>query len=264
MNVAEIMQKRQEGRGNSVPAPLRSIPLVHDPDTQSLSLVQPISNRGDREQDPREQNTQEMARITQPIGSERRVKAQQVLEMIKQRRSIGQVTTESPSREQIESLLEAATYAPNHHVNEPWRFFVVTGAAREELGAMMAASLRMNAQDITHEKMQVLTQRERLKPLRAPVIITVTVPAKQDVKDLFIEDVEAAAAATQNMLLMAEAMGLATIWRTGDAAYDPWIKRWFGLTPEDHIVGFIYLGYAKNARAMRTPTPFAEKTIWMC
>ncbi|HET8844972.1 MAG TPA: nitroreductase family protein, partial [Ktedonobacteraceae bacterium] len=42
-----------------------------------------------------------------------------VVESIKRRRSIGQMTSEQPSREQIESLLEAATYAPNHHVTEP-------------------------------------------------------------------------------------------------------------------------------------------------
>src|SRR5713226_1924298 len=57
-----------------------------------------------------------------------------VLETIKQRRSVGQVTAEEPTREQIERILEAATYAPSHHVTEPWHFFVITGAAREGLG----------------------------------------------------------------------------------------------------------------------------------
>src|SRR4051794_13169267 len=48
-----------------------------------------------------------------------------VFETIKQRRSVGQVTQEEPTRGQIERLLEAATYAPNHHVTEPWHFFVL-------------------------------------------------------------------------------------------------------------------------------------------
>ena len=55
-----------------------------------------------------------------------------ILEIIKQRRSIGKVTSERPTREQIERILQAATHAPNHHKVEPWRFFVLAGHARQE------------------------------------------------------------------------------------------------------------------------------------
>ena len=78
-----------------------------------------------------------------------------------------------------------------------------------------------------------------------------------------IEDIEAAAAAVQNMLLAAEELGLGTIWRTGDAAYDPLVKRWFGLTPDDHIVAFVYVGFPEGSRQMRVPTPFSAKTTWL-
>ena len=37
-----------------------------------------------------------------------------VFDIIQQRRSIGKMTDERPTREQIERLLEAATHAPNH------------------------------------------------------------------------------------------------------------------------------------------------------
>ena len=50
-----------------------------------------------------------------------------VFDIIKQRRSVGQFTQDQPTRAQIERLLEAATYAPNHCVAEPWHFFVLTG-----------------------------------------------------------------------------------------------------------------------------------------
>ena len=64
-----------------------------------------------------------------------------VFETIKRRRSIGKMTAERPTRQQIEKLLEAATHAPNHHKVEPWKFFVLAGKAREALGAVMAESL---------------------------------------------------------------------------------------------------------------------------
>lgn len=182
---------------------------------------------------------------------------------IKQRRSVGQLTDQEPTRAQIERLLEAATYAPSHHVTEPWHFFVITGAAREELGALMAASIRPTLKDLPSEKLQLRLWKERNKPLRAPVIITVAIKEIQDIEGMLVENIEAAAAATQNMLIAAEEMGLATLWRTGDSAYDPLVKRWFGLGGDDHIVGFIYVGYPKVLRQMRTPTHFSEKTTWM-
>jgi nitroreductase len=184
-------------------------------------------------------------------------------DIIKQRRSIGQFTREQPTQAQIERLLDAATYAPNHHVAEPWHFFVLTGMAREDLGEIMAASLRARLDEQDSEAVQLRLWKERQKPLRAPVIITVATKEEPRKNESMIEDIEATAAAVQNMLLAAEEMGLGTIWRTGDAAYDPLVKRWFGLTSADHIVAFVYVGFPACTRQMRVPTPFSAKTTWL-
>ncbi len=193
--------------------------------------------------------------------------AVRVLDVIKHRRSVGQVTQEQPTQAQIEQMLEAAVYAPSHHVTEPWHFFVVTGTARERLGDAMAASLaaRMEKYDegLPEEKKRVKLLRERNKPLRAPVIIVATMRGALHQEGLLIENIEATAAAVQNMLLTAEEMGLATLWRTGDTAYDPVVKRWFGLALQDHIVGFIYVGYPKVTRSARIPTHYSVKTTWL-
>ncbi|HKV59453.1 MAG TPA: nitroreductase family protein, partial [Ktedonobacteraceae bacterium] len=96
-----------------------------------------------------------------------------VFETIKQRRSIGKMTPERPSRQQIERLLEAATHAPNHHKVQPWKFIVLAGPAREELGALMAASLAGRLADTSSEKAQAMLNKERNKLMRAPVVIVV-------------------------------------------------------------------------------------------
>lgn len=46
-----------------------------------------------------------------------------------ERRSIGRVRQDPTPRETIERLREAAIWVPNHHLTEPWHFFVGTGAA---------------------------------------------------------------------------------------------------------------------------------------
>jgi nitroreductase len=190
------------------------------------------------------------------------IQSPSVFETIRQRRSNGLMKQDLPSKEQIERLLEAAIYAPNHHITEPWRFFVITGSAREKLGEVMAKALEGH---LTGEKpardLEIL-QKERMKPLRAPAIIAVSVSAVERKED-FWERIEAGSAAVQNMLLTAQEMGLATIWRTGSAAYDPLVKQWFGLTPEDHIVAFVYVGFASTQRPARVPASFVPKTTWL-
>lgn len=186
-----------------------------------------------------------------------------IFETIKSRRSIGKMTEQQPSREQIERILEAATHAPNHYKVEPWKFFVLAGKSREELGEVMAEALaeRLDASIVSNA--QPLLNKERHKLLRSPVVIVVAAESPEQPKVLAIENIEAVAAAVQNMLLTAEELGLAAMWRTGDAAYDPHIKGWLGLAPEDHIVAFVYLGFPAIPKLERHPIPFAEKTTWL-
>jgi nitroreductase len=186
-----------------------------------------------------------------------------VFETIKRRRSIGKMTGERPSREQIERLLEAATHAPNHHKVQPWKFIVLAGKARERLGAVMAESLAGRLEETASDKAQAVLNKERTKLLRAPVIIVVVAEPPHQPKVLEIENIEATAAAVQNMLLAAEELGLACMWRTGDAAYDPRVKQWLGLAPGEHIVSMLYVGFPAIPRLERVPIPFKEKTTWL-
>lgn len=190
-----------------------------------------------------------------------------VFETIKNRRSIGKMTSARPTRQQIEHLLEAATHAPNHHKVQPWRFIVLAGEARAKLGDVMAASLTERLSNGTTKldpgKMRPLIDKERNKLLRSPIVIVAVAEHPAQPKVLAIENIEATAAAVQNMLLTAEEMGLAAMWRTGDAASDPHVKRWLGIDVEDHIVAFVYLGFPAIPKLERHPMPFGEKTTWI-
>ena len=186
-----------------------------------------------------------------------------VFETIKNRRSIGKMTGERPSRWQIARLLEAATHAPNHYKVQPWKFIVLAGSVREELGAIMADALAIRLEESGNQKAQALLDKERNKLMRSPVVIVVVAEPPQQQKVLEIENIEATAAAVQNMLLAGEEMGLACMWRTGDAAYDPLVKQWLGLRPEEHIVSFLYVGFPAIPHLERHPIPFEEKTTWL-
>jgi nitroreductase len=186
-----------------------------------------------------------------------------IFDVIKRRRSIGKMTGERPTREQIGRLLEAATHAPNHHNVQPWKFIVLAGDAREELGVVMAESLADRIEETSSDKAQAMLHKERSKLLRSPVVIVVVAEPPHQPNVLEIENIEAVAAAVQNMLLVAEEMELACMWRTGDAAYAPPVKRWLGLAAGEHIVALLYVGYPAIARLERVPIPFEEKTTWL-
>ncbi len=150
----------------------------------------------------------------------------------------------------------------NHRLTEPWRFFVVAGQARNALGDAMVASQAASLAELD-EAAQAAIAKARAKPLRAPVIIAVAVEPFIGPKVIEIEEVEAGAAAIQNMLLAAPALGLAAMWRTGEASYDPYVKAFFGLAPTSHILGFVYVGYPDMTALEARRRPAAEVTRWM-
>ena len=170
-----------------------------------------------------------------------------VLKALESRRSMARVRSDRPPRELVERVIAAAAWAPNHFKTEPWRFAVVSGRAREALGAVMEESLRAALETAPDERspseIAAALEKERNKPLRAPVVIAVAAIPSQEPKVVVVEELAAVAAGVQNMLLAAEAVGLGAMWRTGKPAYDPRVKSFLGFPENAHIVAFVYLGY---------------------
>jgi nitroreductase len=182
-----------------------------------------------------------------------------VFEAIHTRHSIGQVKPDPVPRELIEKILSAAVQAPNHYQVRPWRFVVMTGASREKLGEAMAQSTRASKPDATEDELH----KDRGKLLRAPVVIAVAVDKPGLTKAKEIENICAAAAAVQNMLLAAHALGLAAMWRTGPSATDPAIKQFFGWEADQHLIGFVYIGYPQHEATPHGRPSFEDRTVWL-
>jgi nitroreductase len=185
-----------------------------------------------------------------------------VLEALRIRRMMPRVRPERPPRELIERVIEAAAWAPNHYKTEPWRFLVLAGEAREELGAVMESALRAQLDDPGSAESTALLERERRKPLRAPVVIVVAVVPSDQPKVVPIEELAASAAAVQNMLLAAQALGLGAMWRTGSPAYHPSVKRHLGIPEHGHLLAFLYLGYPDPLPVPERTRDAAQHTSW--
>ncbi len=163
---------------------------------------------------------------------------------IRERRTIGRFSDRPVTREQIERLVEAAIWAPNHRNTEPWCFHVVAGAAREEMARVVGAGLNEGAARAALSKLT-----------RAPAFIVISQLRQEEDPILDLEDYAACSCATQNLLLAAHAEGLAAKWSTGMLAQYPAAKKHLGLAPIDRIVAYIYLGQAADGvpEAKRQP-----------
>lgn len=181
------------------------------------------------------------------------------MKAIHYRYSAGKMRSDPISRELIEKLLDAAVQAPNHYKVRPWRFVVVSGDGRIRLGNLMAEVLQQKYPELKAEALE----KERAKPLRSPILIAIGVDKPTEAKVLEIENICAAAAACQNILLTAQALGLGAHWRTGDAARDPLIKKFLGLSEDQHLIAFLYIGIPEVSPEPYQRPGFEDRTTWV-
>jgi len=143
-----------------------------------------------------------------------------------------------PTQEHLATVLQAAVRAPDHGRLRPWRFMLIEGNQRRKFGEMLAASALRRVPGLSAGDLA----RERDKAQRAPLIIVVACRVVTGTKVPVIEQILAAGAAAQNILLALHTLGYVAAWKTGEAAYDPEVKKSLGLAVDDHLVGFIYTG----------------------
>ncbi|HVE93869.1 MAG TPA: nitroreductase family protein [Acidimicrobiales bacterium] len=163
------------------------------------------------------------------------------LEALFARRSIGRLTTPAPSPEELTTILRAAAAAPDHLELRPWRFVVLEGDGKDAFGAVLADAYLARCAAKGEEPHPAKETKERTKLGRAPVVVVVCAVHRGDAVP-FIEQFASAAAAAQNALLAATALGYGSMWRTGDPAYDANVMAALGLATTDAVVGFLYIG----------------------
>jgi nitroreductase len=177
------------------------------------------------------------------------------IQAIETRRTVSNLVEPAPGPDALARAFQAAVSAPDHKRLRPWRFLVIEGEARLQLGRLMADALKQREPNAPPE----LLAKEGQKALRAPLIVVVTATIQPDVPGAPpVEQTLALGAATQNLLLALHAQGFGTAWKTGPAAYCPIVKSGLGLRPEDLIIGFIYVGTVGEPVKAAPPPPHQD------
>ncbi len=145
----------------------------------------------------------------------------------------------------LAAILENANWAPTHGMTEPWRFFVFTGAGRQRLADFSASLYEKVTQESEFRPEKV--EKLKTQPLLAPIVIGLGMKRQEIEKIPEIEEVEAVAAAVQNMHLTASAVGMAAFWSSPPISYTDEMRSWLGLEDErDKCLGFFYLGWPES------------------
>ncbi len=138
----------------------------------------------------------------------------------------------------LDQILEAGLHAPDHGKLRPWRFVLISGAAKADFANAAVAALRARDPSATEPE----AERMRGKIMAPPLIVALGMHIVPEHKIPEIEQVLAVGAGAMNMLNAAHALGFGGVWVTGPNAYDPAVASALGFEPPDRLAGFLYLG----------------------
>jgi nitroreductase len=165
-------------------------------------------------------------------------------ELVHARRTTKVFGSEPVDRATVEELLELARWAPNHHLTNPWRFYVLGPAAlarlKDAAGAEAAAKLD-----------------------RAPTLIAVGATQYGDDPVQDEEDLLATGCAAFLVLLGAQERGLASYWRTPAVLRTEAGREALRVAEDVHLIGLLHLGPRRQEQPVPERAPVDDVVSWL-
>jgi nitroreductase len=202
-----------------------------------------------------------------------------LFDAIKGRKSIRRFKPTPVPDEDIKKILDAGRWAPSANNTQPWSFIVVKD--RELLRNMAAAVREMIDRMVPFAENE--KQSQRLSAYKnnyytffehAPAMVVVLMEAYDAGTDRLLakmgysaEDIkrlrpspglQSVAAAIQNMLLAAYALGYSSCWMTGPTVAQEAFEKLFGFGKEKFVAALLPLGEADENPPSRPRRPIEE------
>jgi nitroreductase len=159
----------------------------------------------------------------------------------------------------VAALLELADWAPNHGNTQPWQFVVYADAAK-----FCAQHAELYQQNTAAENFNPTTFNNLTHMGDNVSHIVIASMKRGDLPKIPpFEEVAAASAAVQNLLIGATALNIASFWSTGGMTLRPEFKTFLGLGDDDNVLGILYLGYADEHPEGKRKVPVEDKVKWV-
>lgn len=185
--------------------------------------------------------------------------ADQLLKLIKSRRSVRSFSDGSVPDGDIEKMLEAARWAPSGSNLQNWQFIVIRS---KEIKAKMVHAVISKVETVV-EKIPSASAREKFLSYsdyyqffsKAPVVVAVVKTPYDslasriierykitDVRHVSYAAMQGVAAAIQNLLLMVHALGYGACWMTGPLIAKKEIEQLLDINDGDELSAIIPIG----------------------
>jgi nitroreductase len=183
-----------------------------------------------------------------------------IIEALKQRRAVRIYLPKEVEEEKIKQLLEAAIWAPNDRLREPWHFYVLRGEAIKRYKQIAREFLEERFPTKPHlvnESLMVLD--------KTPLIIVVTSDIVEGDEASSEDNEYAVACAIHSMWLAASELGLGMVWRTRGVGLvrDRRIYQVIDAPNDRKIIGSLFIGYPADHVPVTARKPLEQKITWL-
>jgi nitroreductase len=183
-----------------------------------------------------------------------------VTDAIAQRRSIKKFTDRPVTRDEIEALLDAAVLAPNHHLTQPWRFYVLGPESRRRYGLALG---ERKARKLTDpDAANAVREKTAAEHVAFPALVAIAM-VQHESPETREEDYAAVMQAISNMMLVAVERGLGTHVRTGAVMDDPAARAAVGAQDGERIVAMLSIGVPAEMPGPKARQGAAAVTTWV-
>lgn len=180
----------------------------------------------------------------------------ETIELMLKRRSvlIKNLHEPGPNKQQLKTILTIASRVPDHRKLEPWRFIVIEKQQRHKLGKLCA---KIKQNEMTEEQLKI----QQTKFTQAPIVICVVYKPVEH-KTPHFEQLLSTGAVCQNINIACTALGFGSQWITGWHAYDRSVMDILGLSIDESIGGFLYIGSYSEAPGERQRPNLDKKVMF--
>ncbi|MCG8324155.1 MAG: nitroreductase [Thiotrichales bacterium] len=173
--------------------------------------------------------------------------------LILNRRSINRYREDKVPAELVRSALDAAVWAPNHRLTEPWRFYLLGEETKQKICAL-------NSNIVAENNGEAAGKMKYGKWMSIPGWLAVTCQVAEDPLQQQ-EDYAACCCVIHNLSLLLWSQGIGMKWTTGDVIRDDrfYDLIWVDRTVET-VVGLFWYGYPDESPS-GARRPAAELTV---
>ncbi len=172
----------------------------------------------------------------------------------------GEMNGKQIDNDVLKYALELANWAPNHGSTEPWRFVIYGPATKAKFCSDHAMLYREHADPVKYME-NTFNNLSKMGDKASHVVIAWC--KRGDLPKIpVVEEVVATGCAVQNLLLGAEALGLAAYWGSGGMTHHKAMKEYLALGEEDMVLGILYFGYCDQVKEGKRKTGIEDKLVW--